>query len=358
MYRDFEDYDEIDIDFGEIFRKLKNKWKLIVKWSIISGIVGLVVAFSIPRSYAAYSVIAPERTKSSSAGNLGTLASIAGISLANLSTSDAMIPELYPTIIESVPFLTDLFSTPVEIEVDKTAVSTDLYTYFKDYTSSPWWSYVIKAPFDALNWFIGLFKEDVEPVEGYADIDDFRLTEEQAGIAKAIAQSITVEVDKKTYMIEITTLAQNPVVSARLCRAVSDNLKEYIDAYHLDKAKDDLAYYEKLYDESQADYFKAQQIYADYVDANQGIVLRSRRTEQERLQNEMNLKYNLYNSCAQQLQQAKARIQLETPVFVTISPATIPLKAKKPSKKLIFAGFILLGAAAAGAWVLLKKDSN
>lgn len=355
-YQQFDDYDdEINIDFGKLFRKLFKEWRFIAKWCIIGAVVGLVIAFSLPRRYKAESVMAPERTKSSSSSSLGTLASIAGISLANLSTSDAMTPDMYPTIIHSAPFIADLLSTPVEFEDKKETVFTDLYTYYKDYTRAPWWTAVISAPFKAVGWFVDLFKEKVEPVEGYSDIDTFRLTEEQTEIIKALASSISVKVDKKTYMIAITVYAQNPVVAAVLCQAVSDKLKDYLDEYHLEKAKVDLSYYEKLCEEAQSEYYAAQKKYADYVDANQGIVLRSRRIEQDRLQNEMNLKYNLYNSCAQQAQQARARIQMEIPVFAVISPATVPLKSAKPSKKMILACFIFLGALGAGVWVLGRE---
>ena len=80
------------------------------------------------------------------------------------------------------------------------------------------------------------------------------------------------------------------------------------------------------------------------------------RTEQERLQNEMNLSFQLYNTCAQQLQAAKAKVQLETPVFTIINPPQVPLKRSKPSKVTILAACIFLGAAIAAVWVLWGRD--
>ena len=68
-------------------------------------------------------------------------------------------------------------------------------------------------------------------------------------------------------------------------------------------------YYLQLYDEAKADYYAAQQRYANYVDANQGVFLQRVKTEQERLQNEMKLAFDLYNSCAQQLQMSRAKVQ-------------------------------------------------
>ena len=58
----------------------------------------------------------------------------------------------------------------------------------------------------------------------------------------------------------------------------------------------------------------------------------SYRAEQVRLENEMNLAYQVYTSVAQQLQIAEAKVQEITPVYTIVEPATIPVKASKPSK--------------------------
>ena len=88
------------------------------------------------------------------------------------------------------------------------------------------------------------------------------------------------------------------------------------------------------------------------MDKNQGIVLRSARTEQERLQNEAALAFNLYNATAQRLQSAKAKVQETTPVYAVVTPATVPIKPAAPRKVLILAGFIFLAFVACAAWIL------
>ncbi len=47
-------------------------------------------------------------------------------------------------------------------------------------------------------------------------------------------------------------------------------------------------------EKQKASYEDAQKKYANFVDANQNIILLSYRAEQERLQNEMNLAYQVY----------------------------------------------------------------
>ena len=352
QYREVE-YDEIDI--MELLRKLLKEWKMILKWCGIAAVAGLVIGFSIPKEYTVSSKLAPE-TVAKSSSSLGSLASLAGINLATMSTSDAVYPDLYPDIVTSTPFVVELFPVQVEFMDRKEKKTVDYYTYLKDYTRSPWWSAAFRAPMRALGWFIGLFREKKEKVEGYASIDPSALTEEQDWVAKAIRSSVSLGVDKKTSVISLSVTAQDPNVAARISEEVIERLKTYVTNYRTQKSRQDVAFYQQLYDKAQADYYAAQSRYARYVDSNQGVVLQRVRTEQERLQNEMNLCYQLYNSCAQQLQAAQAKVQHETPVFTVINPPQVPLERSKPSKVTILFACVFLAGVAASVWVLWGRD--
>ena len=74
-----------------------------------------------------------------------------------------------------------------------------------------------------------------------------------------------------------------------------------------------------------------------------------------RLQNEVNLKYSLYSNTSQQLQNAQAKVQQETPVFVDVIPPTVPMKPSKPSRKMIVLVITFLGFIAACSYVIIKK---
>ncbi len=348
-----EDYDEIDI--MELLRKLLREWKLILKWCGIAAVAGLVIGFSIPKEYTVTSKMAPE-TVSKSSGSLSSLASLAGVNLGSISSSDAVYPDLYPDIISSAPFVVELFPVQVDFKHKKEMMSTDYYTYLAEYSRKPWWSHVINAPKRALSLFLGLFREKTEVVKGYDTLNPSALTQEQDRVAKAIRSSISLSVGKKNPVITLSVTAQDPLVAARISEEVIARLKTYVTNYRTEKSRLDVAYYQQLYDKSQADYFAAQSRYARYVDSNQGVVLQRVRTEQERLQNEMNLCYQLYNTCAQQLQAVKAKVQLETPVFTIIDPPQVPLKRSKPSKVTILLACVFLAGVAAAVWVLWGRD--
>ena len=346
-----------DIDIMAMVRTLAGQWKKLLLWGGIAAVVGIVVAFSIPKQYTVSSKMAPEIVTKTS-GSVASIASMLGANISNMTTNDAVYPDLYPEIVASTPFITELFSMPVSIETKKEGkLDIDLYTYLKDYNKSPWWSAVINAPFKAQGWFMGLFREKQEEVEGYAELDPSALTSEQTRITKALRKSIVVTVDKKTQVISLDVTAQNPKVSKDLSDLVIEKIQRYVTSYRTEKSRKDMEYYLQLYDEAKADYYAAQQRYANYVDANQGVFLQRVKTEQERLQNEMKLAFDLYNSCAQQLQMSRAKVQQETPVCVVMEPPVLPIKATKPSKMKTLAGFIFLGLCACAVWILWGKEA-
>ena len=93
---------------------------------------------------------------------------------------------------------------------------------------------------------------------------------------------------------------------------------------------------EKLFKERQQEYYAAQKKYADYLDSHDNIILQSIRAEQERLQNDMSLAYQVYSQVASQLQVARAKVQEEKPVFAVVEPAVVPLEPSGTSRKYMF----------------------
>ena len=78
--------------------------------------------------------------------------------------------------------------------------------------------------------------------------------------------------------------------------------------------------------------------------------------EQARLENEMNLAYQVYSQVATQLQMARAKVQEAKPVFAVVEPASVPLYPSGTSRKMILVGTVFLFVAAAAAWVLFGQD--
>ncbi|MDE6005958.1 MAG: chain-length determining protein [Muribaculaceae bacterium] len=343
-----------EIDLVELAKKLWSRRMLILKWCGVGAILGLVIAFSIPREYTTGVKLAPEMGNDSkgSSGSLGALAAMAGIGGGGQS-SDAVYPLLYPDIIKSVPFCMSLLDIPLTDKDGERKFT--LEEYLQNDIKSPWWSAIMGAP----RKLIGLLTPKSEDQQAKGK-DPFRLTQDEQNMVDYLGKHVTCNVDQKTYVVNISVEMQDPVVSAVLADSVAHRLKEYIIDYRTNKSRDDLAYIEKLNEEAKLAYYAAQQRYANYLDTHQGIVMYSAQTMRDRLENEATLAFNVYNQTSQKLQMAKAKVQEETPVYAAIEPATVPLKPSGPRKVLILAGFIFLSFVGGCAWVLfvqpLKKQ--
>ena len=117
--------DDEQIDLLAVARKLWAERKLIVRWCAMAALAGLVIGFSIPKEYTTETVLAPETSSGKgSLGGLSSLASLAGINMGNMTDADAINPDVYPEIVESLPFVTELF--PVGGETRNGKLRTDL----------------------------------------------------------------------------------------------------------------------------------------------------------------------------------------------------------------------------------------
>lgn len=350
-----EDGLNLDDIMGYVAILLKN-WKLIFKWGCIGVAVGLVFAFSVVKTYQVDAVLAPEiPQKTGASGSLSSLASLAGVNLNGMQMTDAVYPDLYPQIISSIPFNVDLLSMPLEVEVKDEIISTDLYTYLTEYGHTTWYKWVLSAPMKGLSWFIGLFKDEEE--EGDGSIDPEHLTREQTKLIEALGENITLSVDKKTYLISLSVKMQDPFVAKQVCDQVIESLVSYVTQYRTEKARHDAEYYQTLTDESREEYYAVQKKYAEYSDANHGVTRNSYLIESQRLQNETNLAFQLYNQTSQQLQAAKARVQMETPVCVVVQPTTVPVKGD-PSRAKVLIIWTFLFVVGICAWVLFGGQAT
>lgn len=339
---------EQEIDLMEVVRKIWSKRKFIYKVCGIALLAGLVVAFSIPKEYTTAVKLSSERTNSRSGGNLSSLAAMAGINLSS-SNSDALSDQIYPDVMASTPFLKELF----KVQVKNKKGNTTLYNYLLNDYRLPWWSSIFKGVFSIPSKIIGLFKNKEKDSN---EIDPEYLSKDDRRVISALSENLNLSVDQKTGVMDLAVTMQDPNICAQVTDTVIANLQKYITTYRTNKARKDLVYSQKLYEEAKSAYTKAQNEYANFTDANQNLILHSYRAEQERLQNEMNLAYQTYSQTSQQLQAAKAKVQENTPAFAVIQPSIVPMRASKPRKMIILIGFLFLGFVGACAWVYFEDQ--
>lgn len=342
--------DELEIDWMEILRKIIAIRKTLYKAAGVGVVLGIIIALSIPKQYTVTVTLSPEMGGDKASSGLASLASSFLGGAATSNNPDALNATLAPDIVASTPFILELFDTRVQTldgELDTTLVA------YLDSQKSPWFSYIIKAPGMVIEAVKSVF---IEKVDTTVVLNPFQLTQKETSKVDRIRNSIIADVDTKTAKTTISVTLQDPKVTAIVADSVVVKLQQYIIDYRIKKAKEDCAYLEELYKERQQEYYDAQSKYAHYFDTNRNIALQSVRAEQERLQNDMNIAYQVYSQVAQQLQVARAKIQEEKPVFAIVEPATVPLLPSGTSKKIILIGIVLLIVCGVGTWELLGRE--
>ena len=342
------------IDYGKLLKDLLKHKKLFYKVLAITFVVACVYAMSLPSYYKCKVTLSPEMSTTRSSSSLASLASSFGVNLKGMSNnSEALFPTLYPDLMNSTNFLTGLFTIPVTIEGNKKKGEPDrtmtYYEYLTTEQKRTWWSAAIGG---AQKWVISLFTDSVpEPDK----VDPFRLTKKQAAVIKAIDKKIVCKVDKKTMVISIEVTDQNPVICATMADSVKVRLQDAITDYRTSKARVDLEYNKKVYEEAEARLRQFSDEYARFADGNQKAFLQSVRQKQSELEDKLTVQRGICRQLASQVQQAEMRVQEATPAFTTLQNATVPVKRDGPVRKKILLVFLFLAFIATSAWCLHKE---
>ena len=346
--------EEIEIDLIGILRKIIGIRKTIYKAAGIGLVIGIIVAISIPKQYTVGVTLSPEMGNTKAGGLSGLAASFLGSGMAINEGTDALNASLSADIVSSTPFLLELST----MKIPALEGETMTLNVYLDEESSPWWSYVIGLPGMVIGGVKSLFtEEESELVPSHkANLGTIELSKKESKKIESLKKKILASVDKKTSMTTVSVTLQNPKVAAVVADSVVRKLQEYIIDYRTSKAKEDCLYLERLFKERQQEYYDAQKKYADYMDSHDNIILQSVRAEQERLQNDMSLAYQVYSQVANQLQVARAKVQEEKPVFAVVEPAVIPLYPSGTSRKIYVLAFIFLSVCIVISWKLFGED--
>lgn len=115
-----------DIDWKELLGKAWKGRKFIIKVTAVFAVLGVIAALMMSRAYCTTVTLVPELGKSSSSSSLSGMLGALGLgSLPQGATADAYNVMVYPEVVASTPFITDLFDIRVsdpENNIDTTLV--------------------------------------------------------------------------------------------------------------------------------------------------------------------------------------------------------------------------------------------
>ncbi|MBQ7742339.1 MAG: chain-length determining protein [Bacteroidaceae bacterium] len=342
-----------NINIGEIIRKIIARKKLMIRNLVIAAVVFGGLIMCVPRTYTCEVTMAPEFGNTSPNGSLASIASSFGVNLGNDVQTDAISPSLYPDLLESKQFIVSLF--PVRVKSQDGLIDTDYYTYLSKYQKSPWWKSLSKW---LKNTIKGIFSKPKPKDKGnYKKANPFRLTEEQYNMAEKITGRINCSVDRRSYVITILVTDQDPLIAASIADTVRVRLQKYITDYRTSKARGDLEYYTKLYNEAKQEYERTMKEYSAYADSHRDMILQTFISQRDKLETAMQMAFNVYTALSQQLETAKAKVQECTPAFTTLKCASVPVKPSGPKRVMFVLGMLILTFIAT-AYYIVKVDKR
>ena len=355
MANQIENQAENEIDLIEVFGKLWDRRKFILKITVGFMVFGVLVALFSSKEYTAGCTIVPQTGEKASTSGLGGLAAIAGINLGNMSTSDVLSPKIYPKVLASVPFQKELMQTPIKFEEYEQPVT--LFDYFtnEDYKKLSLGGaikkYTIGLPGVIIKAIRGEKKDEIYKPEAIGALQTLTIKEKKC--VESLKRLVTLNLNEKDGYVELTAVMPEPLAAAQLAERVQTLLQRYITEFKIEKVQSNLDFVQERFDEVKHDFEQIQQERAIFKDANKNIYSARAQTQEEQLDTRYNLALSVYSELAKQLEQAKIQVKETTPILTIIDPVTIPLERSKPKRALILVLFTFLGGFAGIGLVLI-----
>ena len=360
-------YDEDEIDLLELAKTIWSKRMFIVKVVALGAVIGVIAALLSPKEYKSAATLMPEYSTESQGGassllrQYGGLLGVSGGSYTN--NSNAIRVDLYPNIVQSTNFQLKLMDQPFYFsDINQEATLFDYYTEL----NSPGVlgvikSYTIGLPGKILGAILPK-KELMTTVPGEASESMvLNLSKEEFEVISTLRQKITASLDEESGIVSVSVTLPDNVAAAAVTEYTIKELTEYLTEYRTEKVLRDLTFVEEQLATAEARFEEAQLTLAEFRDSNQGMLSARAQTEEQRLNSEYQIAFNVYNGLTQQYEEAKLKVQEETPVFKTLEAVQVPLQ-DETSGAMILIVFIMLSGIGSIGWIfvhpLIEQSKN
>ncbi|MHA8053431.1 Wzz/FepE/Etk N-terminal domain-containing protein [Aquirufa sp. Wall-65K1] len=335
----FDNEDEISINLGEILKAIKANILLIGITTTLFTIVGVLYSLSQANEYVSTVKLLPEIDSKSGGNNLGglkSLAGLAGVDIGGGAGVDVIRPEIYPSVLQSTPFLQEALKSKVFVQKRKKWLTV--------------YDYIITSPEQAPLQIFPNDKSTMDVEESNITIPKEGLSSELINLTRSeligitnLKSRISAETDKKNGMVTISVKLTDPVAAAMLIEFTQDYLTKYVSNYRTEKARKELKFLQERHAESRKTYDNALSRLSTYKDQHRNTFLQVAKDQEKKLQYEVDLAFNIYSSISTQMADAAVKIQRETPVFKVLEPAQIALQKSEPKRSIITIGFLFFG---------------
>lgn len=333
-------------DSIEIIAFLKELWSgrttiLIITLSFF--LIGLFVAVFSVNQYTSSTTIVPIGQGKSSSAGLGGLASLAGINIGGSLTNAEISPELYPQIVNSIPFQLELLNTKLKLtDLDTLVTYRD---YYLEIHNPGLLASIKKYTIGLPALIISSLKSDPENISIITKNKNqiIEVSKEEYDLIKLLEKQIKLEVNAKEGFISIDVTMPEAEASAQMTLRAQEILQKYAIEFKTQKSIEELDFTESRFLEKEKD-FNAKKIkLALFQDRNNSINTALARTKLLELQSEYNLSFTIYSELAKQIESQRLQVKKDTPIFTILKPVTIPNVKSDPKRILIIIIFLFLG---------------
>jgi len=347
---------EEEVDIWNLVRILWSGRRYVYIFVLAFLILGIFHVSSGPEEFVSDAVLLQEAAGDQS-GTQRFLQSLGGgFGFGNSSSSGGgsggdLGPGMYPMIVQSIEFQRELISKPIEFGSFEEEMT--LLEYFDEHYEKPLRdkvysfvsAYTIQLPFRIFDWIINfkLFEEEKteeEEEEEEMDVRVLSLSSEESGVIGEVIPRI--ELILEGNLITVNTTMPDRMSAAMLNVLVIEQIQEYVTEYKVEKARQNVEFTQSQLAVAEKRYNDAQRALAEFMDRNVNISTNVARTEEEALSNHRDRMFNIYNSLSVEVEQARLRLQEETPVFSVMQKSSIPSRSLATSNRIIVV-FIILG---------------
>ncbi len=323
-----EEQDDLpSINFKALISVIWDKKWLIVGITSFITLGGAFYAFTAKEEFIAEGKILPEISggAGSKLGGLAGLAALGGFDINSAGGSEAIRPDLYPDLIKSTPFFLDLFEQKF---VNKNGDSIVFNAFYRSIIEDG------KEPKEKL------LKTFAGKPSGVIVVN--QLTENRINDLK---ERINGSIDKRSGVIKITVKLPDPVLAAEIAKYAMNFLTDYVTDYRTEKIKREVDFLGRKVAGAKGEFYRDQSRKASYADqfAAPTIRLQSADVQRERIESEYRMSSTVYNELLKKYEEAKIKLQQETPVFKVLEPPVVPNKKNEPKKALILVISVLVG---------------
>ena len=342
----------VEVDFIELLKKIyKEKFK-VLKFSLISALVGVLFSLIQTNEYTATTTFIPQLNSVMQTGNssLSGIASIAGLNIGNTNNSSELPPSLYPQVVEGVPFRLELLSSNIILN-DTTLTVRDFFNMNK---SINLFGYLKKYTLGLPSLLINSFKDEVK-INQTPNHNIYTISAEDIVLFDKFSKSFSLKVNDNEGFITISYIDSNKDVAAQMVQLAQNILQKIIIEFKNKSSKELFDFTIKQYNQKKLSFEKLQDERALFVDKNLNISSSLYQNKLSRIESELNISETVVQQLASQVEQARLQVNKDTPVFTTIQPVTIPFEKSSIRRSSIVIIFAFLGCFLCCLYIVMKN---